>query len=247
MPRHVTRRLALPLQLIEVPNFFVTGTDTGCGKTLVTTALLRRARQSEIPATGMKPVASEAKYTKAGWRNDDALAIQAESPGSVDYADINPYCFEPAIAPHIAAQQAGTRIDLAVIQGAYERLSANHKLTIVEGVGGWRVPLGSQWDVAELCQALALPALLVVGMRLGCLNHALLTVESMQASGVELIGWVANRVDPDMDCFEANLATLRQRIPAPCWGILPWLPEMPLEQASRVLKFPHEQGPRGKI
>ncbi len=201
---------------------FVTGTDTGCGKTEVSCALLRQLRDSGVDAIGMKPVASGARQTAAGWRNEDAEALITAAGVGVDYPLVNPYVFEPAIAPHLAAQSAGVTIDPAVIQQAFRDLGRGHELVVVEGVGGWRVPLAQGLDVAGLCMSLRLPVVLVVGMRLGCINHALLTAEAIASNGAELIGWVANQVDPAMACFDENLETLRERLQAPCLGVLPY-------------------------
>lgn len=200
---------------------FVTGTDTDCGKTVVSCALVRQLRRQGVGAVGMKPVASGARVTPQGLRNADAEALRHASGGDVPYALLNPYVFEPAIAPHLAAAQVGVAIESPVILHSFEQLASRHEMVVVEGVGGWRVPLGEQLDVAALCQALDLPVLLVVGMRLGCINHALLTAESIAQSSSRLAGWVANQLDPEMDCFAENLQSLQTRLPAPCLGVFP--------------------------
>jgi len=200
---------------------FVTGTDTGCGKTEVSLGLIRCLQRRGSVVLGMKPVASGAELRHGELRNPDALRLQAQSSRDLPYAAVNPYAFAPAIAPHLAAQQAGVRIERETIYRGYAALAAQADWVVVEGVGGWRVPLGADFDTADLAVALDLPVLLVVGLRLGCLNHALLSVESVLCRGVRLVGWVANRLDPDMEAWEANLTSLRERIPLPCLGCVP--------------------------
>jgi dethiobiotin synthetase len=173
----------------------------------------------------MKPIAAGCTDSADGLRNDDAERIRAQASRQRPYAEVNPYAFAPPIAPHIAAQQSGAAIELGRIQRAYQSLAANADWVLVEGAGGWRVPLGPDLTLADLPKTLELPVLLVVGLRLGCLNHALLSAESILASGLPLRGWVANQVDPDMAAADANLDTLRQRLPAPCIGVVPWLNE----------------------
>ena len=159
--------------------YFVTGTDTGVGKTLVTAALLRLLRERGLRVRGLKPVASGAASTPQGLRNDDALALQAESSPPVDYDTVNPYCFAPAIAPHLAAAEQDVPIALAALTAWYQRSSAQCDAVLVEGAGGWRVPLHPAGFLSDLPEALELPVLLVVGLRLGCLNHARLTCEAI--------------------------------------------------------------------
>ncbi|WP_410761684.1 dethiobiotin synthase [Halochromatium sp.] len=208
---------------------FITGTDTEIGKTEVTLGLMSALQQRGQRVLGMKPIAAgcepsaEEARNDQPLRNEDALRIQAQCSQPVAYARINPYAFAPPIAPHIAAAQAGVEIALAPIQSAYQQLAAQADWVIVEGVGGWRVPLGPEFTLADLPRALELPVLLVVGLRLGCLNHALLSAESIQASGLRLVGWIANGVDPAMAAVEGNLASLRALLPAPCMGVIPWL------------------------
>ncbi|HRD66768.1 MAG TPA: dethiobiotin synthase [Candidatus Competibacter sp.] len=198
--------------------FFVTGTDTEVGKTHVTCALLHATRQLGMTAVGMKPVAAGAD---ADGRNDDVVQLLSASSMTPPLEWVNPFLYAPAIAPHIAAREAGRSIDIAVIQRAFERLQTLADVVWVEGAGGFRVPLDETHDIADLAQALALPVVLVVGMRLGCLNHALLTAEAIAARGLPLAGWVANRIDPAMDRFEENLDALRVRLDAPLLGVAP--------------------------
>ncbi|MBM5812301.1 MAG: dethiobiotin synthase [Gammaproteobacteria bacterium] len=203
-------------------DFFVTGTDTGVGKTLVTAAVLRRLREAGHTVAGMKPVAAGASRGPAGPVNDDALLLQAESSARHPYAVVNPYLFEPPIAPHLAAAAAAVRIDFARIAAALARLRAAADVVLVEGAGGLLVPLDEQRSLAELPRLLGLEVILVVGLRLGCLNHALLTAEAARARGLALAGWVGNRIDPQFAYCEENIATLRALLPAPCLGIVPW-------------------------
>ncbi len=187
---------------------------------------MQLCRQQGMTTAGMKPVASGGtEQADALIRNDDALAIQSLCSTDTPYHLINPYCFEPPVAPHLAADMSGTRIDLAVIQAAYDELGLHNECLLVEGVGGWRVPLNDELDVAGLCRALHLPAILVVGMKLGCINHALLSTKAILTDEVPLLGWVINCVDPEMLFQEENVATLLQRIPAPLLGTIPFLPD----------------------
>jgi dethiobiotin synthetase len=204
--------------------YFIAGTDTGVGKTLVATGLLHAFVRAGLRAVGMKPVASGCMRGPGGLRSDDALQLMAAANVEARYGSINPYAFEPAVSPHIAAMQAGTRIELQTILDHYELLAGAADVVIVEGVGGWMAPLGHVLTAEHLAKALALPVVLVVGMRLGCLNHALLTASAIHAAGLRLAGWVANAVEPSMLCVDENIATLEQRIAAPLLGRIPDLP-----------------------
>jgi dethiobiotin synthetase len=195
--------------------FFVTGTDTGVGKTLVACALLHAFAARGLIAVGMKPVASGAERIDGALRNEDVEQLLAAADVPAPRHVVNPYCFEPSIAPHIAADREGVTIDLDHVARCYARLTALADVVVVEGVGGFRVPLGPGVDTATLAARLALPVVLVVGMRLGCLNHALLTAEAIYASGLVLAGWVANHVDPHMAAAEENVRALEARLAAP--------------------------------
>ena len=195
--------------------YFVTGTDTGVGKTLIACALLVAFVARGLKAVGMKPVASGAESGMNGLVNDDVEKLVAAGNVAAPRADVNPYCFAPPIAPHIAAQQAGVTIALDRIEQSFGRLAARAEVIIVEGVGGFRVPLGPGIETAQLAERLALPVVLVVGMRLGCLNHALLTAEAITARGLKLAGWVANHVDAEMSVAADNVRALEERIAAP--------------------------------
>jgi dethiobiotin synthetase len=204
-------------------SFFVTGTDTGVGKTLITAALLRRLRGSGVRVAGMKPIAAGAVPGPEGPANEDALLLQAESSARHPYALVNPWLFAPAVAPHIAAAEAGVVIDTARIASAHARLRAAADVVLAEGAGGFLVPLDAARSCAELPKLLGMDVILVVGLRLGCLNHALLTVEAIAARGLALAGWIGNHVDPAFARSEANVETLRNRVDAPCLGIVPWM------------------------
>jgi len=200
---------------------FVTGTDTGVGKTLIAAALLRALRMRGHKVAGMKPVASGARQTADGWINEDALALMAEASEPAPYRIVNPYSFDPAVAPHIAAVEAGIRIDLREIERAFRILSGLADVVVVEGAGGWLTPLNERESFADLSRAIHAKVVLVVGMRLGCLNHALLTAQAIQASGQRLVGWVANGVDARFERASDNLRSLEQRLTAPLLGSVP--------------------------
>ncbi|MBC7945219.1 MAG: dethiobiotin synthase [Burkholderiales bacterium] len=200
--------------------YFVTGTDTGVGKTVVACALLRAFAGQGKSVIGMKPVA--AGCADDGY--DDVEQLIAASNIEAPRGLINPYALPLPVAPHIAAQFAGVDIDIDIIARAYARLQASSDIVIVEGVGGFKVPLNSHQDSADLAQRLALPVILVVGMRLGCLNHALLTAESIRARGLVLAGWIANRIDAAMPMFEQNVSALEERLRCPRLATLSWRP-----------------------
>lgn len=216
-------------------SFFVTGTDTGVGKTLVTAALLRRLRAAGAVVAGMKPVAAGATNGPEGRANADALLLQEESSVRHPYATVNPWLFEPAIAPHIAAAEAGQSIDTGRIAAAHERLSAGSEIVLAEGAGGFLVPLDRERSCAELPGLLGMEVLLVVGLRLGCLNHALLTAEAIAARGLAFSGWIGNGIAPDFPRRGANIATLTARLPAPCLGIVPWMASPAVGEAAAAL------------
>jgi len=201
-------------------SYFVAGTDTHAGKTLISCALLHGFAKQGKRVVGMKPVA--AGCTEDG-QNEDVLLLRAAGNLEAGYGQLNPYCFHEAIAPHIAAKRAGVEIDCSVIAKSYQALAAQADVVIVEGTGGLLVPLNAHQDGADLVDVLGLPVILVVGMRLGCLNHALLTVEVIAARGLTLAGWVANVVQPGMMQVGENVSTLQQRVKAPLLGIVPYL------------------------
>jgi dethiobiotin synthetase len=208
---------------LAVRGYFITGTDTDCGKTEVALGLMQRLQASGHIVLGMKPVASGAARTADGLRNADAVRIQQQASFSVAYELVNPYAFAPPIAPHLAAAQVGVKIELSRIEACFRTLAGQADYALVEGVGGWRVPLSQGLEISDLAAALGLPVILVVGLRLGCINHAVLSAESIRASGARLAGWVANLVDPEMLEPQSNLISLRQCIPAPLLGFIPYL------------------------
>lgn len=223
---------------------FITGTDTDVGKTAITLALMSALQRRGLTVLGMKPIASGCLHSPDGLRSADALSIATQAGVLVDapadnrvaddaglltdsprvpYDAINPYAFEPPMAPHIAAGRAGVDIEIARIRAAYQTLAAQADWVLVEGIGGWRVPLGPSLAVSDLPAALGLPVILVIGMKLGCLSHSLLTAESIRANGDRLVGWIATRLDRDMLAPDENLATLAALLHAPCLGVVPWL------------------------
>jgi len=221
-----------------VKGLFVTGTDTSVGKTQVAVALIHALRARGLRVAAMKPVSAG---NGPGELNEDVVALVQAANVAADIRDVNPYAFEPAIAPHIAAQQAGVRIDLDVIVESYGRLAAAADVVVVEGAGGWRVPLNEHEDLADLAQRLGLPVVLVVGLRLGCLNHALLTTESIAHRKLPWAGWVGNVIDPEMACQSENVAALHARLPGPCLGIHSYQPHLvPMSSAPEWLALPDE-------
>ncbi|MBP5998411.1 MAG: dethiobiotin synthase [Azonexus sp.] len=219
--------------------YFLTGTDTEIGKTFITCALLHHAAQRGLKAAGIKPVAAG---TDAAGVNEDVASIRAASNLALPPEIINPYCFKSAIAPHIAAAEEGVTIDFAPIAAACDHARQLADLLIVEGVGGFRVPLGVDRDSAGLAVALGLPVILVVGLRLGCINHALLTAEAIAARRLKLAGWVANCIDPAMPRLAENIATLDQRLGAPLLGRVPHLPGSDPAAAAGHLELPEIRG-----
>ena len=217
--------------------YFITGTDTGCGKTEISCGLMRLLQRQGLGVLGMKPIASGAESGPAGLRNEDALKIQAHNSRPLPYEQVNPYCFSPPIAPHIAAQEVGGAIRFSDIKSQLERLALQADRVIVEGVGGWRVPLGPDGDIADLAVTLELPVILVVGVKLGCINHALLTVESIRNKGIEMTGWIANQVDREMLRPQENIRTLQQAIDAPCLGSVPFLMEPEADHVANCLSI----------
>lgn len=199
---------------------FVTGTDTEVGKTYVSCALLEMLKRQGVVTTAMKPVASGAEKINGQYVNDDALRLQQAATVNAAYAQINPYVFIDAIAPHIAASREGVEIDFEIIQQSYQSLTELSDFILVEGVGGWLVPLNAKQTIADLAIQLDLPVLLVVGMRLGCINHALLTASAIEQSGASVRGWIANKLEGDYSGVNENIKSIRQRIAAPLLATL---------------------------
>lgn len=203
--------------------FFIAGTDTNVGKTLVAAGLLIAAKSHGFTTAALKPVAAGCEKTEAGLRNEDALLLQSVITTPLVYEQINPVALQAAIAPHIAAQQEKRVLSADRLAGFCRGSLNQADVTLVEGAGGWRVPLNPQETMADLARALNLPVILVVGMRLGCISHALLTVEAICNDGLPLAGWVANCIDADMPVLQENIQSLLTRIPAPCLGVIPCL------------------------
>ncbi len=204
--------------------FFVTGTDTGVGKTLISAALLLNARAFGLKAVGVKPVSAGCSLIDGQWVNDDALLLQNYSSVRLDYPQVNPVALEPAMAPHIAARRAGIDLRAGPLVNAVSRVAEQgHDVVLVEGAGGWLVPLNDTETMADVAAGLGYPVILVVAMRLGCLSHALLTVQAIEAAGLSLAGWVANTTGAAMDAFDDNLQALEHRLPALRLGTVPYL------------------------
>lgn len=226
------------VQRAMVKRFFVTGTNTGVGKTLISTALLATARDSGLTTVGLKPVAAGCEVTDEGLRNADALSLLAQSSLPLSYDEVNPVALAPATAPHIAAAEAGRRLSAERLAGFCRGIMLQPMdLLLIEGAGGWRVPLNERETFADLAKILQLPVILVVAMELGCINHALLSAEAIQRDGLKMAGWVANQVCPEkMDRYHETLASLQARLPCPMIGAVPWLSNPTLEQAKPFLK-----------
>jgi dethiobiotin synthetase len=206
--------------------YFITGTDTDVGKTTIAAGLLRAARLAGLSTAAVKPVAAGCELTADGLRNSDALALLAECSEPLRYAEVNPVALAPAIAPHLAAAEVGISLDVLTLTTAVQAVLAKQAdFTLVEGAGGWRVPLHDSATLAHLAVALQLPVILVVAVRLGCINHALLTVEAIERDGLQVAGWVANLLEPQMPRLEENIASLEARLRAPCLGRVPRLSE----------------------
>ncbi len=203
--------------------FFVTGTDTGVGKTLVASALLHEAASRGLRSLGLKPLASGSERAADGsLLNEDVLALQAAASIRLPYAAVNALSLEPAIAPHIAAEECGFRVSVeSLARHCRAQMGHGHDLLLVEGAGGWRVPLNDTETFADLARSLGFPVILVVGMRLGCVNHAVLSAEAIRADGLRLAGWVGSLIDPEMSRVEQNFRTLEARLPARCLGFIP--------------------------
>jgi dethiobiotin synthetase len=214
--------------------WFIAGTDTGIGKTHASCTLLHALQKKQLRVCGMKPVASGCVQTPAGLRNDDALAlIGASSAPHPSYDTVNPIALSEPLSPHLAALHEHKRISLDPLRTAFDLLCRDHDAVVVEGVGGWLVPLAPGLFASDIARTWQLPVILVVGLRLGCLNHALLSARAIEGDGCRLVGWIGNRVDPAMAAVDENLTTLQELLPAPCLGVLPF--GVPPAQASDAL------------
>lgn len=206
--------------------FFITGTDTEVGKTTIAAGFLAAANRRGLTTAAIKPIASGCERTPEGLRNADALLLQRTMSLPLSYDEINPIALEPAIAPHLAAEQAGVRVNAMQLAGICRGILMHRAdLTVIEGAGGWRVPLNSRELLSQLPKNLGLPVIMVVGMRLGCINHALLTAEAIARDGLALVGWIANSCSADMPYLAENITTIKSYLRAPCLGEVPYLPQ----------------------
>jgi len=219
---------------VNATRLFITGTDTGVGKTRVAAGLCRAFAASGKRVAAMKPIAAGCARTPDGLRSDDAMALLSAANVRSSYAEVNPYAFEPPIAPHIAASEVGCSIDFNLLDRCYERLALQSDITIVEGAGGWLAPLDAERTFADLAARWRLDVVLVVGLRLGCLNHAALTAQSVRSHGLRLVSWVANSIDPEFERREDNLLTLSSRIAAPCLGTFPYSPRSGADAVAEI-------------
>jgi dethiobiotin synthetase len=226
------------MPLMNMKSCYITGTDTGIGKSVASAALLHALRARGWRAVGMKPVASGCEMTADGWRNEDALALQQASDPVPAYGDVNPYALPHPLAPELAAADAGVAIELQPIVDAHARLAAITDAVVVEGVGGWAAPLTTSLDQLDVVRALKLPVVMVVGLRLGCINHARLTARAIAADGVALAGWIANDIDPLMARSGDNFAILQRVLPVPCLGRLPHAMPPDPQAMARHLQLP---------
>lgn len=195
--------------------FFITGTDTDCGKTAIATMLVKHWVSAHKKVSVMKPIASGAEQIKGVWVNQDAQQLLAASNAGQDYDSVNPYVFSMPVSPHLAANQAGVTIDIEKICQQAKQLTSSSDVVLIEGVGGWFAPISNTSSIQDLAVKLGFPVVVVVGMRLGCLNHALLTIQAIQQSGVVVAGWVANKIDPDMLLVDENIKTLEEKMTVP--------------------------------
>ena len=217
--------------------YFVTGTDTDVGKTWISLGLVEALKQQGQRVGVMKPVSAGCEKMAKGLRNEDARLLQQQSNVELDYDTINPYAFEPAIAPHIAAREAGIRLDIETLYEHFQHIRSQSDCIVTEGAGGWRVPLNDFQTMGDLAVRLQLPVILVVGMRLGCLSHALLSVEAIRRDKLPLAGWVANQIDPNMNRAKENLQTLVEMIDAPLLGHVPYLESRDTKAIANCLSF----------
>lgn len=216
--------------------FFISGTDTDVGKTLVTAALLCALARRGGSSTAIKPLAAGGEITDCGLRNADGLILQRYQTAVLSYQEVNPVLLPEPLSPHIAARRSGRRVSIAQLEG-YCRAAMMQAvdMVLVEGAGGWRVPINQRENLSALPVQLKLPVILVVGLKLGCLNHALLTAEAIVRDGLPLVAWVANQIDPAMDAVDANIDTLRERLPGHFLGYVPWLNEPTPERIADCL------------
>jgi len=224
---------------VSAKGVFITGTDTGVGKTVVAAGLVRGLVSKGLRVAVMKPIASGSARTPEGLRNEDALTLIGAANAAAPYETVNPYCFEPAISPHIAAEDVKISVDITQIERNFDTLAALSDLVVVEGAGGWLAPIGPHESIGDLAVALNVPVVLVVGLRLGCINHALLTQLAIKSQGARLAGWIANAIDPAMARRAENLETLARLLGEPPLEIVPTLasgaPSLELTEAAAKL------------
>ena len=218
-----------------IKRWFVTGTDTEVGKTVASSALLQAANRAGYRSAGYKPVASGSEMTAEGLRNGDALALQVNSGVALSYDEVNPYVFAEPTSPHIVSADEGRPIDAARLSDGLRRLEQRADWVLVEGAGGWFTPLSAEYTFADWVQQEQLPVILVVGIKLGCVSHALLTAQSIINDGLPLLGWVANRINPGLAHYAETIAALQQRIPAPLLGEIPYLPRAEQRELAHYL------------
>lgn len=197
-------------------SYFITGTDTGIGKTYVACQLMQQYAAQGLKVVGMKPVAAGCEFINGKWQNEDVHKLTAASNVEAPRELVNPYCFNEPIAPHLAAEKAGVEIEITVIKNAYNALLQIADVVIVEGAGGFLVPLNDKETLADLVLALNIPVIVVVGIKLGCINHTLLTIEAIKARKIALHGWVANQIEPNMPVMRENIATIAKNIQINC-------------------------------
>jgi dethiobiotin synthetase len=220
-----------------VKGFFITGTDTGVGKTWMTAALLHALAARGRRVAGLKPLACGGHPTPDGWRHGDAELMMQHASVALPYATVNPVLLREPIAPHIAARQAGLRLSAAALHEICTTVEEQTDYLLIEGVGGWQVPINDNETMAHVARLLGLPVIMVVGIRLGCLNHSLLTCDAILRQQLTLGGWIANVIDPDMLEIQENIAALEARLPAPRLGTVPHLPHFAAEKIATFLNM----------
>lgn len=218
-----------------IDSVFITGTDTDVGKTVVSQALLIALTKQGLKASGLKPIAAGCDITEQGMTNEDALCLQNAASVKLDYGLVNPYTLELPASPHIAAEKEKVNIDFNILSSVLFQHRQHAEFVVVEGAGGWRVPISKEDCLSSWVQQEQLPVVLVVGIKLGCLNHAMLTVEAIQKDGLAIVGWVANTIDPDAQHYSEMIQMLEQKIPAPKLGEIPYLSEESLQLAHQYL------------
>lgn len=220
--------------------FFITGTDTDVGKTQCAAALLHLAAKQSKKSLGLKPLAAGCEETEQGLRNSDALLLMEHSTEKLPYEQVNPESLKEAIAPHLAATRINKPLSAARISGYLRGVLMINRADFIciEGAGGWRLPLNPRETLADVAIELKLPVILVVGMKLGCINHALLTSEAIQRDGLKVAGWIANGIDPDMEAYEENIDSLKALIRAPCLGEVPYMEDLTIEAVAEHLSLP---------